>query len=362
MYYEGVVLNLIEKYKHLHDDKRMYVRSNDVKILENVVNRPQISPAAHAKYLHLEYERVINVLRYYGLNSRELQIIMEKELNEFISLLKERLNTRQTIETNIEWEKNIKDIFNRLRNERVQLTRGFYLMALIKFCSDNTYRELFPFKQIWIRKLSAVEATNFFRELEYEINCQEKGLDITDLNKMIDDSVLEDGLRVDTDETIEDRIQSLEFELQTTRSTLKFLKKSLDDIVANINSRSEAAKEEAINEFFIQLNSERYGRLLDNAFIVEKKMEELRKNRYKFPLEVMTLPIIVRNFTNFIKANGFIPIEEVGRQFVAGADDLIYMVYEGEPFNGDELKTVEVINSGWMKNNVIISKPVVREI
>ena len=49
----------------------------------------------------------------------------------------------------------------------------------------------------------------------------------------------------------------------------------------------------------------------------------------------MTLPILLRNFTSFIRANGFRPIDVVGRTFEAGADDLFYVVYEGEPFFGE---------------------------
>ena len=100
---------------------------------------------------------------------------------------------------------------------------------------------------------------------------------------MINDSVQESG--DDEEESLEDKIQSLEFELQTTRSTLKFVQRSFDDMVANINARSAEAKEEAITEFFVQLNSERYGRLLDNAFLVESKIEILRKEKYRFPVQ-----------------------------------------------------------------------------
>lgn len=95
---------------------------------------------------------------------------------------------------------------------------------------------------------------------------------------------------------------------------------------------------------------------------MESKIEILRKEKYRFPVQVMTLPILLRNFTSFIRANGFRPIDVVGRTFEAGADDLFYVVYEGEPFFGDEKKTVQVINSGWMKGDTVISKPVVKEV
>ena len=38
----------------------------------------------------------------------------------------------------------------------------FYLMALLKFCADIRYRDIFPTRQTWIYSLSAVEANNSF--------------------------------------------------------------------------------------------------------------------------------------------------------------------------------------------------------
>lgn len=362
MYYEAIILNLVEKYQHLHDGEIMTANRMDVSVLESVLRKPKASPKSHAEFLHMDYERVLQILRYFGINSQDLRDLMSQQLTTFCDLLDKRLNQQQGVEQDKQWKRDVQKILDTLRQERFQMTRGFYLMALLKFCSDIRYRDLFPTRQVWIQNLSAVEAKNFFRDVDYEINRQEKAFDISDLNAMINDSVQETDIKDDEEETLEDKIQNLEFQLQTTRSTLKFVQRSFDDMVANINARSAEAKEEAVNEFFIQLNSERYGRLLDSAFLVETKMELLRKEKYHFPMQVMTLPILLRNFTNFIKANGFRPIDVVGRIFEASADDLLYIVYEGEPFLGDEKKKVQVTSPGWMKGETVISKPVVKEV
>lgn len=360
MYYEQIITNLVEKYENLHNGENMIANRMDASVLDSVMRKSQVSPKSHADFLHMTYDRVMQILRHYSINSQDRRDLMDSVLTRFSELLDRRLSYQQTPERNSQWKSSVQGLLDELRSERISMTRGFYLMALLKFCSDIRYRELFPTRQTWIYSLSAVEAKNFFRDLDYEINRQEKSFDITDLNEMINDSVQESG--DDEEESLEDKIQSLEFELQTTRSTLKFVQRSFDDMVANINARSAEAKEEAITEFFVQLNSERYGRLLDNAFLVESKIEILRKEKYRFPVQVMTLPILLRNFTSFIRANGFRPIDVVGRTFEAGADDLFYVVYEGEPFFGDEKKTVQVINSGWMKGDTVISKPVVKEV
>ncbi|WP_293986390.1 hypothetical protein [uncultured Megasphaera sp.] len=362
MYYEEIICNTVDKYKNLHNGEVMTANRIDADVLESVIRKPHVSPKNHADFLQMDYDRVMQVLRYFGINSKERRELMNRALNDFAEILYQHLNEQQTPEREKQWKSSLQGILNSLRHEWEKMTRGFYLMSLFKFCSDMRYRSLFPTRQTWIQDLSAIEAKNFFRDIDYEINRQEKAFDFTDLNEMINDSVQETNLKDDEEETLEDKIQNLEFELQTTRSTLQFVQRSFDDMVKNITARSEAAKEEAVNEFFIQLNSERYGRLLDNSVLVEKKLELLRKEKYHFPMQVMTLPILLRNFTNFIKACGFQPIDTVGRTFEAGADDLMYVVYEGEPFVGDEKKTVQVVSPGWKKGDAVISKTVVREV
>ncbi len=259
---------------------------------------------------------------------------MNQQLKAFSDLFDKRLTYQQDVEQDKQWKRDVQQILNTLRQERFQMTRGFYLMALLKFCSDIRYRDLFPTRQIWIQDLSAVEAKNFFRDVDYEINRQEKAFDIADLNDMINDSVQETAVKDDEEETLEDKIQNLEFQLQTTRSTLKFVQRSFDDMVANINARSARSQGRSGNEFFIRLNSERYGRLLDSAFLVETKMELLRKEKCRFHASGPLCRLLrTLRISSKPMASGLLMREG---DFEASADHLLYIVYEGEPFLGDE--------------------------
>ena len=206
MYYEAIILNLVEKYQHLHDGETMTANRIDASVLESVLRKPNASPKSHAEFLHMDYERVLQILRYFGINSQDLRDLMNQQLTTFGGLLDNRLNQKQGVEQDKQWKRDVQKILDTLKQERFQMTRGFYLMALLKFCSDIRYRDLFPTRQVWIQNLSAVEAKNFFRDVDYEINRQEKAFDISDLNAMINDSVQETDIKDDEEETLEDKI------------------------------------------------------------------------------------------------------------------------------------------------------------
>ena len=364
MYYEDILTKVVDKYKHLHTEAK---NDLDIKVLANVVRRPHNSPKSHSEYLQINYDKVMQILRYFGINGRENKKIVFKEIDAFLSLIMAQLNHERADTIDIELRQFIQDLPDRLykQNGTPRAMRGFYLLALFKFCSDRAYRHIFPQRQSWIQTLSAVEARNFFRDISYEIYKSAQDFNVNSLTALINESVLENTTRdttIEQEETAEDKIQALEFKLQTTQSTLQFIQHSLDDMVANVEQKTQAAQNEAINNFFALLNSERYGRLLDSSLLIDQKITALRKQHYKFPLEVMAMPMIIKNFIAFTKSIGFEPIRTLGEQFSATAEDLTYDVYEGSPFMGNETKTVQVTCCGWKREGVILSKPVVKEI
>lgn len=365
MYYDDVLMKVIDKYKVLNKDKRVVANMLDAQILESVMRKPFAPPKVHADFLKLAEGKVIQCMRYFAVNSRDRRSAIFQEIDVFLKLTIMQLNHERADTIKQELKQYTKELPMRLKQkcDTDRMMRGFYLLALLKFCGDKRYYDIFPKRQIWVKSLSAVDARNFFRDLAYEIDRKEKGFDVNSLTDLIKESVHEDGeVSVDEDEAQEDKIQALEFKLQTTQSTLKFIQRSLDDMVANVETKTKEAQNEAINDFFAMINSERYGRLLDNSLLIDKKLAELRKQRYKFPIEIMAMPMIIKNFIAFIKSIGFEPIRIMGEQFEATAEDLAYDVYDGEPFISDEKKMVQVICPGWKRNGVILSKPVVKEI
>lgn len=366
MYYYEIFMKIVEKYKNLNNNKRVSHNIRDGRVLENVVFRPDLPPKAHANYLNIELQKVEQIMQFFAVDSIEERTVLLEEANKYVDLIQQQLNReeRNTIDDKIKIF--MKDLSNRLRTKcgTDKGKRGFRLLSLIILCKRKNYRNIFPERQKWIMTLSANDAYNFFRDLRYEINKQEKGIDVNSISEIIKESVHEDNEHEErtTENSQDDKIQELEFKLQTTQSTLKFIQRSLDDMVANIEKKTQEAQDEAINNFFTSINSERYGRLLDNAVIIDHKNTKLRQQHFKFPIEVMGMPMIIKNFIAFIKSIGFEPIRTWGEQFEVTADDLLYDVYEGEPFLGDEKKLVQVIYPGWKRKDIILSKPVVKEV
>ncbi len=370
MYYADVLMKVVEKYKKINKDKRVVANMLDAQVLESVVRRPQASPRNHANFLNMDYDKVMQIMRYFSLHYKRAREAVFKEIDDYLALVEVQLNHERSDTIDGEIKAFVKGLGDRLKESAdapaFKMKRGFHLLALLKFCSDKRHYDIFPERQIWVKELSAIDARNFFRDLSYEIDKKEKGFDVNSLTDIINESVHEDSTadedEIASDDSEEDRVQALNFKLQTTQSTLQFIQRSLDDMIANIEQRTVEAKEEAVNDFFSQINSERYGRLLDNALLIDQKIARLRKEKYRFPIEIMAMPMIIKNFIAFIKGIGFQPIKTMGEVYKATAEDLVYAVYEGEPFLGDEQKTVQVVCPGWMRNGVILSKPVVREV
>lgn len=363
MYYNKVLRKIVDKYKNLSNDKTKGVNILEAQVLESVMRKPYVSPKSHADFLKIDYVKVVQIMRYFALNSRVRRASVFKEVDTYLNLIVMQLNHERASTINQEIRTFAQNLPEKLRAKcgTAQLMRGFYLLALLKFCSDHKYHDIFPQRQLWVKNLSAIEARNFFRDISYEIYKQEKGFNVNSLTDLIKESVQENTVDSE-EETPEDKIQALEFKLQTTQATLNFIQRSLNDMVINIEQKTKDAEADAVNNFFAQLNSERYGRLLDNTVLIDQKISNLRKQHYKFPLEIMAMPMIIKNFMAFVKGIGFEPMRTLGEKFEATAEDLIYDVYEGTPFMQNEQKLVQVVCPGWKREGVILSKPIVKEV
>jgi|GEM_PF-2802406 len=360
MLHEAILNKVVAEYRRL-DGRRKPASNKDYEVFVSILNKPGASPKSHADFLGLDYDRVTQITRYFGLNSKEKRERVLKDVAVFLELVRQRL------EGHSDGREQYRQFTASLRNQYVgELTftlRGFYLLALLQFCSDKLYKRTFPERHIWVRNLTAIDARNFFRDLNYEIDKEDKHFQVDNIKDIIQDTITggtdseQSGAEVEAE-----KVQELEFKLETTQSTLLFIQRSLDDMVANLNQQAEVLKREVVTNFFTTVNSARYGKLLDNSVLVEQRLDALRRAKYRFPVEVMAMPIMIKNLLAFIKAYGFETIKEPGTVFDAKPDDLLYVDYEGEPFLGEETKKVEVVSPGWKRDDIVISKPLVREV
>lgn len=153
------------------------------------------------------------------------------------------------------------------------------------------------------------------------------------------------------------RISQLEKSLERTNIMLQDLQEEFEE-------QLEESRIREMTEFFMKLNSEKYGCILDELLQMRKGAEELKKNQHELPLEINGMLIVLKKLIQFIKDSHIEPIMKINsiRQVIAA--DIEFCSYEGTPFSSkEERKTVKVISPGWIYKDkeIQISRPKVKE-
>ena len=139
----------------------------------------------------------------------------------------------------------------------------------------------------------------------------------------------------------------------------------LQDLQDNFDSQLADSKVTALMDFFAQLNSDRYGNILDMVLQLRKGVATLSKSGYELPEELNGLFMLYNKLVQFIRDSHIDPIRKIGSQATVHASDIEFCIYEGTPFTSeDEIKLVETISPGWIykDRNIQISRPKVKEV
>ena len=153
-------------------------------------------------------------------------------------------------------------------------------------------------------------------------------------------------------------IHQLEEAVERTNSMLQDLQNEFDEQLEN-------SKVIERTDFFAQLNSDKYGNILDQLLATRKGVDTLRKNGFELPLEINGLLIMVAKMTQFVRDAHINPVLRTDSIMQVKATDIESFEYEGTPFaTRDEQKQIRVISPGWVYKDkeVMISRPKVREV
>ena len=153
------------------------------------------------------------------------------------------------------------------------------------------------------------------------------------------------------------RISHLENVLERTNTMLQ-------DLQDEFEEELKISKIKEMTDFFIRLNSEKYGCILDELLVIRKGVDELRKNNYKLPIEINGLFIMFKKLIQFVRDSHIEPIMKPNSVMKVTALDVQFYNYEGTPFtNEEEVKNVKVISPGWLYKDkeIQISRPKVKE-
>jgi len=167
-----------------------------------------------------------------------------------------------------------------------------------------------------------------------------------------------DIYRYFTPEEYQRKINDLEMECVRANNLLKRLQESFDTQLA------ESRIEEQIR-LISNLNSEKYGFVLDLLVSAQRGFKRLRSQKIDIPYELKDVMTLVRRLLEFTEDCGVTHMMDVGTKMQVCAADVEGYVFDGKPFVGeDEIKHVEVISPGWQMENqdIVLSYPRLKEI
>ncbi len=307
------------------------------------------------------YEEVLDHLRYLNLNVQDIRNEVYEDANLLTKELK-KLIFDETVDF-----KNVDEIINQIKSKKQKYQyyefNVFKAVAILLFILDEKLNKLKSSQTV--KQLKGINTKYLILDILKAIKETYKIENKSDDNEILD--IIEDTLAESHDnKNIKDKdqlIHILEFELKTMKSNFLHIKKLFENQSSKLNQFAVKAKKDAIGDFFNQLNSDKHGNLLDKLIFMEKQLKKLRINGYVFPIEVASIPLIIRQIVKFIKDIGIKQIEEEGKEFEVTLKDIELMNYQGEPFiDENEKKKVKVLTSGWKYEDYIISIPTVKEI
>lgn len=152
-------------------------------------------------------------------------------------------------------------------------------------------------------------------------------------------------------------ISQLEGMLERSNAMLQELQNEFDEQLAD-------SKIKELTDFFVRLNSEQYGCILDELLRIRKGVDRLSKEKCELPMEINGLLIMVKQLIHFVRDSHIEPVLKINAIREVTASDIQYYSYEGSPFiSPEERKQVRVVSPGWifMDKQVQISRPRVKE-
>ena len=216
-----------------------------------------------------------------------------------------------------------------------------------------------------LKNLNYITARHMVSNIRYEVGCllglRKRRKDTTELIDSFK-QIVEDSAEVE--EEVEESLESIKLERDQYKSSLKLIQKSLDELSEKLKEETQNIASEQIRDFFVSLNSAKYGNFLATIPINEESLKDIRKNDKDFdiPQEVKRVLIFIKSVIKFIKDQGITPMQEINRVFEGTAEDIAEMDYVGEEFIDDEVKKLRVIAPGYKYKDLIISIPKVEEV
>ena len=312
-----------------------------------------------------EQEHLILMMRRFGINSQERRDEYKDKSNELFKLFIEMCDGSR--EAYFEFCKKYEEyVFSKKEGDNYKLKLYIPLGLVLRIVGE---KENYLNSETELRKkikfLKRYEANGIITDIKYEvanllgIRKRKNTKDILDNVKvLIEDDKEEKEENIKEIETLE----SVKLERDQYKSSLLLIQRGFEELREKIQEETENAVNEQIKEFFVSLNSGKYGNFLDKMPLTEELLKDIRKNNIEIPQEVKRVLMFIKSIIKFIKDTGIVPIREMDSIFTGTAEDIAEMDYIGNEFEDGEIKKLKVVAPGYKYKDIIISIPKVEEV
>lgn len=320
----------------------------------------------HIDKKEFDIEHVIALLRKFGMNNEERRNQYREKVHALCELL------LKTFDGDVE---AYKEFVNKYTEELYEhnIEKRYYRrhipVGILLYLSGDRNNPLNIDKNLAmeIKNIPSMKAnsliTDIKNEIGYDLGLRKRKKDSNDLINDVKMLVVESDENDEEEEKIE-TIETLRLERDQYRSSLKLIEKNMDELLENIKEESESIANEEIRDFFVSLNSDKYGNFLDKIPLTEDTLRDIRKNNLDkgLPQEVKKVLMFIKAIIKFLKDQNITPIKTLNEEFEGTAEDIATMDYKGTEFIDNEKKKLRVIATGYKYKDMIISIPKVEEV
>lgn len=341
---------------------RVKIGENEWAVILESISHPLYSPERMAGFLDEKYK--IKTDRAYVEKIMDMSMLTSPEVRkrESEKVFARLFLMKKMLDGDEEACQKFGDfIANAIRHSKAERGRGLPAKLLITYmcCADKdlgseeyseipkNYRE--PYCQRILRDI--------YRDVAKEMGLE----DMTEDIRRPVESLADTEHKEETQNEKDAEIERLNAEITDLRNSLQILETDLEEITENIDNITDEAKNSAISDFFMKLNSSDYGNILDAISFAEGNLKLVRKQKIQIPPLLLNIPIVLKQLLKFLDGVGVRQIDTTGREFTAKYSDLENFNYQGSSYIGDEEKKVYISAPGWRYGDIIISQPTVSE-
>lgn len=152
-------------------------------------------------------------------------------------------------------------------------------------------------------------------------------------------------------------------DMDDMRAALLLAQREVEHWREEFQEKVDILHQEFICDFFARMNSARYSYLLDTIAQTDALIAELQDKGWAMEPELQAIPMVIQIFMNMLRAEGVVPLENVGTtKELSRAELSSYEFVGSKDFEAGDRIAVVVKTPGWKVGDVVISKPRVEEV